>query len=156
MSINCICILTYLLRICISVNCIKFLRSSCIASSAEITLFAFCLPFFYSFCASFLFSFFHFPYCIFFSLTASATSSFHHRVSLCLHGPFDIPHMSWAVSIIHFNCCRCSFTSRPFHFAFSTLSLTMHLYSSHVFSSLSFHTIYSWLELPTSIFVTLN
>ena len=33
-----------------------------------------------------MFSFFHFPYIIFFSLTASVTSSFHHHVSLCLHG----------------------------------------------------------------------
>jgi len=61
----------------------------------EITLFAFCLLFLYSFHASVDFSFFQFPYFFFFSLTASATSSFHHHVSLCLHGLLTI-HM-WPV-----------------------------------------------------------
>ena len=70
-----------------------------------------------------------------------ATSSFQHHVSLCLHGPFVIPHMSWAVSIItSFICCQWSFTPRPFHFTSSTLSPTMHPYSTNVFSSFSFHT----------------
>jgi len=47
------------------------------------------------------------PYIIFFSLTASVTSSFHHHVSLRLRGPSDIPHMSCAVSIIKpFICCQ--------------------------------------------------
>ena len=49
-------------------------------------------------------------------------------------------HMFWAdSSIIPFICCQWSFTPRPFHFTSSTLSPTMHLNSSHVFSSLSFH-----------------
>ena len=49
--------------------------------------------------------------------------------------------MSWAVSIIiSFICCQWSLTPRPFHFTSSMLSPTMHLNSSHVFSSLSFHT----------------
>jgi len=62
----------------------------------------------------------HFPYIFFISLTASATSSFHHHVSLCLRGLFVIPHSSWAVSIIiPFICCQWSFTPGPFHFASS-------------------------------------
>ena len=71
----------------------SFAHSFCFFSFAEeITLFVFFLLFLYSIVASFVFSFFHFPYFIFFSLTASATSSFHHHVSLCLRGPFVIPH----------------------------------------------------------------
>jgi len=70
----------------------------------EITLFAFWLLFLYSFHASVDFSFPSF----FFSLTASASSSFHHHVSLCLHGPFHNPHVSCPVSIIiFFICCQC-------------------------------------------------
>ena len=77
---------------------------------------AFCLLFLYSYHSSVKFSFFQFPYFIFFSLTASATSSFHHHVSLCLQGPFDNPHMICAVSIIiFFIYCQCSFTSKYFH-----------------------------------------
>ena len=37
-----------------------------------------------------------------FSLTASATSSFHHHVALCLHGPFDSLHVNCAVYFIIF------------------------------------------------------
>jgi len=74
----------------------------------------------------------------FFSLTASATFSFYHHVSLCVHGPFDSPHVTCAVSIIiFFICCQCSFTSRYLHFASAALSLTMFCYSLHVFSSLA-------------------
>jgi len=69
-----------------------------------------------------------------------ATSSFHHHVSLCLQGPFDIPHMCCAVSIIiFFMLCQCLSASRCFHSSSSTLSLTMPLYSSQVCSSFSFH-----------------
>ena len=51
------------------------------------------------------------------------------------------PHVTCAVSIIiFFICCQYSFTSVHFHCASATLSLTMLSYSSHVFSSLSFHT----------------
>jgi len=50
-----------------------------------------------------------FPYISSSFLTASATSSFHHHVSLCLHGPFDNLHVTCAVSIIiFFICCQCS------------------------------------------------
>jgi len=117
-------------------------HSFCFFSFAEeITLFALCLHFLYFNHASFKFSLFPFLYFIFFSLIASATSSFHHHVSLCLQGPFDIPHMRCAVSIIiFFILCQCSFTSRCFHSSCSTLSLTMLLYSSQVCSSLTFHT----------------
>jgi len=67
----------------------------------------------YSIHASFEFSLFHFVYFIFFALTASATSSFHHHVSLCLQGPFHIHHICCGVSIIiFFILCKCSFTSR--------------------------------------------
>jgi len=67
-----------------------------------------------------------FPHFCFFSLTASATSSFRHHVSLCLHGPFDNPHVICAVSIIiFFIFCQCSFTLRYFHSASTILSLTM-------------------------------
>ena len=52
--------------------------------------------------------------------------------------------------------CQCSFTSRPFHFASSTLSPTMHLYSPHVFSSLSFHTCTLGLNFIRQPFVALN
>jgi len=58
------------------------------------------------------FSLFYFLYFIFFSLTASATSSFHHHVSLRLQG---ISHICCAVSIIFFILFQCSFTSRYFH-----------------------------------------
>jgi len=65
------------------------------------------------------YSFYQLPYFFFFSLTASATSSFHHH-SLCMHGPFDNPHVTCAVSIIiYFICCQCSFTSTYFHSASS-------------------------------------
>ena len=87
------------------------------------------------------------PYFFFFSLTASEASSFHHHVSLCLHGPFDNPHVFCSVYIIIFLiCCQCSFTSRSFHFASSALSLTMLLYSSHVISFLNFHTCHLFVE----------
>jgi len=92
-------------------------HSFCFFSFAEeITLLAFCLHFLYSIHASFSFPLFRFLYVIFFSLTASATCSFHQHVSVCLQGPFDIPHMFCAVSIIiFFILCQCSFTSRCFH-----------------------------------------
>ena len=92
-----------------------------------------------------------------FSLTASATSSFHHHVSLCLQGSFDIPHMCCAVSIIiFFILCQCSFTSRYFHSSSSTLSLTMLLYSSQVCSSLSFHTRTLGSNFLCHLFVVLD
>jgi len=53
----------------------------------------------HSFHACVDFSLFLFPYFIFYYRTASATSSFHHHVSLCLHGPFDNPYVMFAVSI---------------------------------------------------------
>ena len=62
--------------------CVALILVDCFFSFAEeITLFAFFLLFLYSFHASFMFSFLHFSYFIFFSLTASATSSFHHNLS---------------------------------------------------------------------------
>jgi len=68
----------------------------------EITLFHFV----YSSCTPsmllLIFLFFQFPYFFLSSITASATSSFHCHVSLCLHGPFDNPHVTCAVSIIIF------------------------------------------------------
>jgi len=60
-------------------------RSFCFFSFAEeIALFALCLLLLYSIHTSFKFPLFHFLYFVFFSLTASATSSFHHHVFLCL------------------------------------------------------------------------
>jgi len=113
--------------------------------------------FLYSIHASSEFSLFRFLYFIFFSLTASATSSFHHHVSLRLQGPFDIPHMCCAVSIIiFFILCQCSFTSRCFHSSSSTLSLTMLLYYSQVCSSLSFHTRILGSNFICHLFVVLN
>ena len=85
----------------------SLVHSFCFFSSAEeITLFALCLHFLYSIHASFEFSLFHFLYFIFFSLTASATSSFHHHVSLCLQGPFDIPHVLCCVRHYLWDTCR--------------------------------------------------
>ena len=98
---------------------------------------------------------FFFPVSIVFLLfpyTASATSSFHHHVSLCLHGPFDNPHVACAVYIIihvFFTCCQCSFTSRYFHSASatgSTLSLPM-LWCSSRFFLIELPCTYSWLKL---------
>ena len=159
----CVCSLT----ICFALRKISFWHSGSLKSFAhsfcffsfaeEISLFAFCLLLLYSFLAFFVFSFFHFLYFIFFSLTAPATSSFHYHVSLCLRGPFVIPHMSWAVSIIKpFILHSPAFTPRPFHVAFSTLSLTMHAYSSHVFSSLSFHTCTHGSNFLCQLFLALN
>jgi len=83
-----------------------------------------CAIFTYVVIASVDFSFFSISI-LFHSLTASATSSFHHHVSLCLHEPLDNPHVTCAVSIIiFFICCQCLFTSRYFHSASTTLSLT--------------------------------
>ena len=73
-------------------------------------------------------SVFHFLYYVF-SLTASATSSFHHHVSLCLQGPFDIPRMCCAVSIIIMAALR----SRCGHYIFVLWFLF--LSSSNFFSS---------------------
>jgi len=106
-----------------------------------------------------IYLFFQFPYFFFFSLTTSATSSFHYHVSLCLHGPFDVQvqHVTCAVSIIIFLiCCQCSFTSKYFHSAYNTLSLTMLCYSSHVCSSLSFHTHTLGSNFLRHLFVILN
>ena len=49
-----------------------------------------------------------------------------------------------------------SFTHRSFHFASSSLSPTMHLYSSHVFSSFSFHTFTLGSNFLCQLFVALN
>jgi len=49
--------------------------------------------------------FFSISILFFFSLTASATSSFHRHVSLCLHAPFDNPHLTCADLIIIFLIC---------------------------------------------------
>ena len=68
----------------------------------EITLFALCLHFLYSIHASFEFSPFHFLYVIFFSLTASATSSFHHHVSYVCKG------------VLTFHICAVLFPSLSF------------------------------------------
>jgi len=85
----------------------------------------FCLPF------SVLYLF---PYCF-------SNILIHHHVSLCLQGPFEIPHMCCAVSIIiFFILCQCLSTSRCFHSSSSTLFPTMLLYSSQVCSSLNYHT----------------
>ena len=84
-----------------------------------------------------------------FDLTASATSSFHHHVSLCLHGPC-------AVSIIFFICCERSFTSSYFHSPSAALSLIIVWYSSHVFSSLSFHTCTVGSDFLCRLFIVLN
>jgi len=110
-------------------------RSFCFFHFAkEITLFAFCLLSLYSIHASVNFSFFPnsilsllFPYC-------SATSSFHHHVSLCLHGPFDNPHVTCVVSILIFSsvangtvqtihksfalCSRQTTMPAPYHLSF--------------------------------------
>ena len=76
-----------------------------------------------------------FPYCFSISL-------FYHHVFWCLHGPFDNPHVTCAVSIIMlFICCQCSITSRYFHSASSALSLTMLLYSSSFLLWVSIHAL---------------
>jgi len=144
--------------ICSSGSFKSLALSFCFFSFAnEITLFACCLPFLYSFHASVDLSFFQFPCFFFFFLTALATSSFHHHVSLCLHGPFDNPHVTCDVSIIiFFICCQCSFTSEYFHSASYALFLTMLWYSSHVFSSLSFHTCTLGSNFLRHPFVVLN
>ena len=103
------------------------------------------------------FFFFQFSYFFFFSLTASATSSFHHYASLCLHGPFVNPYVTCAASItIFFICCQCSFTSKYFHSASDTLSLTMLWHSSRVFCSLSFLTCTLGSNFLRRLFVVLN
>jgi len=123
----------------------------------EITLFEFRLLFLYYFHAFVNFSFFQFPYFFFFSLTASPTSSFHCYVSLWLHGRFDNLHVTYAVSIIiFFICCQCSFTSRYFDYASTTLSLTVLWYSSHFFSPLRFHTCTLGSNFLRHLFVVLN
>jgi len=110
-----------------------------------------------SFHASIDFSIFQFPNFFFFCLTASATSSFHHHVSLCLHWPFHNPCLTCAVSIIiFFICCQCLLTSMYFHSASAILSLTMLWYSSHAFSSLSFHTCTLGSNFLHHLFVVLN
>jgi len=96
----------------------------------------------------FLFPNFH---TFFFSLTASATSSFQHHVSLWLHGPSDNPHVTCAVSIIFFICCQCSFTSIYFYSASANLSLTMLWYSSRLFL-LELPYTHSWFKLLTPSF----
>ena len=56
----------------------SFAYSFCFFSFAEeITLFAFCLLFLYSILASFVFSFFHFPYIIFFTILSQKKSKLH-------------------------------------------------------------------------------
>ena len=55
-----------------------------------------------------------------------------------------------------FDHAECSFTSRPFHFASSTLSMTICLYCWHVFSSLSFYTHTLGWNLLCQLFVSLN
>ena len=99
----------------------SFVHSFVFFFAKEITLFAFCLLFFYSFHVSVDFSFFQFPYFFFFSLTASATSSFHHHVSLWLHGPFDNPHVTCTVSVIIFFICHCFFYIKVFPLCFRYL-----------------------------------
>jgi len=74
-----------------------------------------------------------------------------------LHGPFKNPHVICAVSnIIFFICCQWSFTSRYFHSASATLCLTMLWYSSHIFSSLSFHIDTLGTYFLCHVFVVLN
>jgi len=103
----------------------SLLHSFCFFPFAkEITLFAFCLLFLYSFHAFVDCSFFPVSVLFFYSLTASATSSFHQHVS----------------------CCRCSFTSEYFHSASSTFSLTMLWYSSRLFL-LELPFTHSWFKL---------
>jgi len=71
------------------------------------------------------------PFCYdaFLSITASATSSFHHHcVPWCQRGPF-------VTIIIFFVCCHCLFTPRCCHLFSSTLSLWPYLRIPHV----SFH-----------------
>ena len=125
----------------------------------NIILFALCLHFLYSFHASVEFSLFHFLYFIFFCLTASAISSLHQHVSLCLHGPFDIAPMCCAVSmIIFFIFCQCSFTPRCFH------SYLLYLISNHAFVFftslflLEFPYMYYWLKLvmPSFCYIKLH
>jgi len=57
---------------------------------------------------------------------------------------------------VFFIGCQCSFTPRYFHSASFTLSLTMLLYSSHIYSSLSFHTHTLGLNFLCRLFVALN
>jgi len=82
-----------------------------------------------------------------------------HTIATCfaveqsLHGPFDNPHVTCAVSIIIFVIdCQCSFTSRYFHSAAATLSLTMLCYSSHLFL-LELLYMHSWFKLLHVIFL---
>jgi len=109
----------------------------CFFSFAEkITLFPFCRLFLYSFHAL--------PS---FPLLLKQPS---HSTTMFCYVCIDllIIHMSCTVYIIiFFICCQCSFTSRCFHSASSTLSLTINLYSSHVISSLSFHTCHLFVVL---------
>ena len=86
----------------------------------------------------------------FFSLTASATSLFHH------HGSFDNPHVTCAISIIiFFTCSQCSFTSRYFQSASSALSLTTLWYSSCLFLR-KLPYMHSWFKLLMPSFFALN
>jgi len=75
----------------------------------EITLFL------YSFHASVIFFPISMLFC--FSLTASGTSSFCHHVFLCLHGPFDSPHVWPVLFPLYFSCV----TSVHLHQGISTL-----------------------------------
>jgi len=107
----------------------------------KITFFVFCLLFWYSSHASVDFSLLQFPYFFFFSLTASAISSFHHHVSLCLHAPFDNPHVTCTVSIIIFFICWPMFI----YISAFLLCFRYHIFDHALvfftcFSSLSFHT----------------
>ena len=136
-------------------------HSFCFFFCAEaITLFAFCLLFLYSFHASIEFSLFHFPYFISFPLLLHQLP---HSTNMFAYGIFDIPHMSFVVFIIiFFICCQLASVHlhQYFHYASSTLSLTMLLYSSHVFSSLglSFYTrtLGSNVLTPSFCFIKLH
>jgi len=87
-----------------------------------------------------IFLFFQLPYFFF-------SSSFHHHVSLCLHGPFDNPHVTCAVFIIKFfTLCQCSFSLKYFHSASATLSVTMLWYTSRLFL-LELPYMHSWFKL---------
>jgi len=113
----------------------------------EITLFAFCLLFFCSFHASIDFQF---PYLSSFPLLLQ-------QLPHLTMFPYDNPHVACAVCIIIFSiCCQCSFTSTYFQSGSTTLSLTVLWYSSHVFTSLSFHTRTLGSNFLCHLFVVLN
>ena len=120
----------------------------------EITLFAFCLLFLYSFHTNIEFYLFQFPYLSSFPLLLQQSP--HSTMFPCLHGPLDNPHMTCALSvIIFFICCQCAS-----HLSISTLFPLPYLWPyfcmPYVFSSLSFYTRTVGLNFLCHLFVVLS